>query len=94
MIRGGKGHGQAAAIRGLGVEAADVQTSELNLSPIYTPVRPDTPAQSPERVSGYTASNVVSVHLSKLDLVGRVIDAGLGERPMRSRPRPRRWART
>jgi len=67
-----------AAIRGLGVEAADVQTSELNLSPIYTPVRPDTPAQNPERISGYMASNVVSVRLTKLDLVGRAIDAGLG----------------
>src|SRR5436305_62825 len=67
-----------AAVRGLGIEAADVQTSELNLSPIYTPARPDAPAQSQERISGYRASNVVSVRLTKLDLVGRVIDAGLG----------------
>jgi uncharacterized protein YggE len=67
-----------AAVGGLGVVAADIQTSELNLSPIYTPARPDAPAQNPERISGYSASNVVSVRLSKLDLVGRVIDAGLG----------------
>jgi uncharacterized protein YggE len=67
-----------AAVGGLGVVAADIQTSELNLSPIYTQARPDAPAQNPERISGYSASNVVSVRLSKLDLVGRVIDAGLG----------------
>jgi uncharacterized protein len=66
-----------AALRGLGIEAVDIQTSELNLNPIYAPVRPEAPAQDQQRISGYQAGNVVSVRLAKLDLVGRAIDAGL-----------------
>ncbi|MEA2563519.1 MAG: uncharacterized protein QOH06_5023 [Acidobacteriota bacterium] len=63
------------AIRKLGVKAEDIQTSDLNLNPLY--------ANEPEmrngepRISGYQATNVVSVRLEKLDLVGPVVDAGL-----------------
>lgn len=63
------------AIRKLGVRAEDIQTSELNLNPIYAN---DPRNQSGEpRISGYQATNVVSVRLEKLDLVGPVVDAGL-----------------
>lgn len=65
------------ALKGLGIEAADIQTSALNLSPIYAPYRQETPAQDQQRITGYQASNDVSVRLAKLDLVGRAIDAGL-----------------
>lgn len=63
------------AIRKLGVKAEDVQTSELNLNPVYATVSQDRGGEP--RISGYQATNVVSVRLEKLDLVGPVVDAGL-----------------
>jgi hypothetical protein len=67
-----------AALRALGVEAADLQTSELQLNPLYVPVQPGTPAAEQQKIHGYQASNVLSVRLVKLGLVGQAIDAGLG----------------
>lgn len=63
------------AIRKLGVKAEDIQTSELNLNPVYANVPQDRGGEP--RISGYQATNVVSVRLEKLDLVGPVVDAGL-----------------
>ena len=63
------------AIRKLGVKAEDIQTSELNLNPLYAN-EPEMRGGEP-RISGYQATNVVSVRLEKLDLVGPVVDAGL-----------------
>jgi uncharacterized protein YggE len=63
------------AIRKLGVKAEDIQTSELNLNPVYANVPPEQGGEP--RISGYQASNVVSVRLEKLDQVGPVVDAGL-----------------
>lgn len=63
------------AIRKLGVKAEDIQTSELNLNPVYAN-QPEMRGGEP-RISGYQATNVVSVRLEKLDLVGPVVDAGL-----------------
>lgn len=63
------------AVRRLGVEAKDIQTSELNLNPVYANV-PESRGGEP-RISGYQATNVVSVRLEKLDQVGPVVDAGL-----------------
>jgi uncharacterized protein YggE len=60
----------------LGVPRTDVQTSDLNLGPVYSQPRPDRSFEEP-RITGYQASYVVSVRLEKLDLVGRVIDAAL-----------------
>lgn len=65
-----------AAVRKLGVPEKDIQTSELNLSPVYAQVSPERGGEP--RISGYQASNVVSIRLTKLDLVGPVVDAGLG----------------
>jgi uncharacterized protein len=65
-----------AAVRKLGVPEKDIQTSELNLSPVYAQDRGDGGGEP--RISGYQASNVVSIRLTKLDLVGPVVDAGLG----------------
>jgi uncharacterized protein YggE len=64
------------AVRRLGVQPQQVQTSELFLGPIYGQNRPE--VQAEPRITGYQASNVVSVSLEKLDQVGPVIDAGLG----------------
>src|SRR5258708_3604038 len=70
------------AVRGLGVRQEQVRTSELSLSPLFAPVRPQTGAAGEEpqgpRITGYQASNTVTVTLDKLDQVGAVVDAGLG----------------
>jgi uncharacterized protein len=63
------------AIRKLGVLAEEIQTSELNLNPVYAN-EPMERGGEP-RITGYQATNVVSVRLEKLDLVGPVVDAGL-----------------
>lgn len=65
------------ALKGLGIAAADLQTSELNLNPIFAPYRQEAPGQDSQRITGYQAGNTVSVRLTKLDLVGQAIDAGL-----------------
>lgn len=64
------------AIRRLGVPAEQIQTQELNLSPVYAQGRPEGEPQEP-RIVAYQASNVVAVRLEKLEQVGPVIDAGL-----------------
>ncbi len=67
------------AVRKLGVRPEQIQTSDLSLNPIYSQPqqqRPDEPYEP--RITGYQASNVVSIRLADLALVGRVIDAGLG----------------
>lgn len=63
------------AIRKLGVKAEDIQTSDLNLNPLYSNI-PQERGGEP-RITGYQASNIVSVRLEKLDLVGPVVDGGL-----------------
>jgi len=65
------------AVRKLGIPADRIQTSELNLGPVYGQGRPDREPQEP-RIVGYQSSNVVSIQVEQLDKVGPVIDAGLG----------------
>jgi hypothetical protein len=65
-----------AAVRKLGVSDKDIQTSELNLGPVYSQTPPERGGEP--RISGYQASNVVSIRLTKMDQVGPVVDAGLG----------------
>lgn len=62
-----------AAIRKLEIPAERIQTSGLNLGPQYAQGRSD----SPPRITGYQASNSVSVRIDDLAKVGPVIDAGL-----------------
>jgi len=65
-----------AAVRKLGVPAEQIQTSDLNLNPVYAQ-NPSGSAGEP-RIAGYQASNVVTILVRKLDQTGPVIDAGLG----------------
>jgi uncharacterized protein YggE len=65
------------AVRKLGIPAERIQTSELNLGPVYGQGSASREPQEP-RIIGYQASNVVSVQVEQLDKVGPVIDAGLG----------------
>jgi len=63
------------AVTQLGVEAEHIQTYDLRLSPVYTTRRPG--SSSEPRVVAYRASNMVSVRLENLSLVGLVIDAAM-----------------
>ncbi len=65
------------AVIQLGVESEHIQTSELRLSPVYN-TRGRRPSFSDDpRVVAYRASNMVSVRLENLSLVGSVIDAAM-----------------
>jgi len=61
------------AVIQLGVRAEHIQTSDLRLSPVYS-TRMSGSSTEP-RVVAYRASNMVSVRLENLSLVGLVIDA-------------------
>jgi uncharacterized protein YggE len=68
------------ALRGMGVRQEQIRTSELSLSPVFAPVRPQSGAAGEDqgpRIVGYQASNTMTVTLDKLDQVGAVVDAGL-----------------
>ena len=67
-----------AAIGKLGVPREQIQTSELQLYPVYSQdAPPERGVPAEPRIVGYRATNVVSVRLEKLDLIGPVVDAGL-----------------
>lgn len=57
------------AIKGLGIAEQDIQTTTLNLSPVYDYER------TPYRLVAYTASNLVTITVRDLTQVGPVIDA-------------------
>src|SRR5205085_1008634 len=60
-------------LAGLKIAKENIQTSRLALSPQteYQPGRPP-------RVTGYQATNTITVRLTDFDLIGKVIDAGVG----------------
>jgi uncharacterized protein len=57
-----------AALKGSGIEEKDIQTSRLALQPQYAPNR------NPPTVTGYQASNQVSVRLHDISKIGSTID--------------------
>ncbi len=63
------------AIGKLGIPALSIQTTRLTISPMYSQPRPGSNEAS--HITGYTASNVVTVALDNLTLIGPVVDAGL-----------------
>ena len=62
-----------AALRRAGVPERDIQTSGLNVNPQYAQVEGQAP-----RVTGYQASNQVTVVVRDLALLGSVIDSTVG----------------
>jgi len=62
-----------AALKTAGIEDKDVQTSRLSLQPQYAPNRP-----GPSSITGYRASNRVTVKLHDIGKVAGVIDALVG----------------
>jgi uncharacterized protein len=59
-----------AAIKGAGIDAKDVRTDIVSLSPRYS--------ENGEDIVGYTASNSVSARIRNLGSAGAVIDAAVG----------------
>lgn len=65
-----------AALEAAGVEQRDMQTSELNLNPVYEPYRDD--ADAPPQVVAYQASNMVTVTVREVTRLGTLVDALAG----------------
>jgi uncharacterized protein len=63
------------AIGDLGIPPQRIQTSRLTISPMYVQPRPG--SNDAPRITGYTASNVITVTLDVLGMIGPVVDAGL-----------------
>lgn len=64
--------GVYSALRNAGVAERDMQTSNLSLQPMYDYSGRD---GAPPRVTGYTASNQLTVKVRDLDNLGRTMDA-------------------
>lgn len=67
-----------AALKRAGIADRDIQTSNLNLNPVYAqPKRlPDgSTVDEPQRIIGYQATNTVNVRQRKLADMGKAIDA-------------------
>jgi len=67
-----------AALKRAGIAERDIQTSNLNLSPVYAPPKrlPDGSVEDQgQTIIGYQVSNTVSVKQRKLSDYGKVIDA-------------------
>ena len=64
-----------SAITQLGVPQQQIQTSRLNLSPIFAPRGPE--SREAPRIVAYQAANLISIRLDDLSQVGPAIDAGL-----------------
>lgn len=65
-----------AALRQLGIPETNIQTSILNLRPVYSQPSRENPNQPPQ-LTGFEATNIVQVRLTDLTQVGAVIDAAL-----------------
>ncbi len=66
-----------ASLKRAGIADRDIQTSNLNLDPIYSEPRrlPDgSTEQGPQKIVAYRVNNTVTVRQRKLDQYGRVID--------------------
>lgn len=61
------------ALEAAGIPRAQVQTNQFTLNPVFEPFQEN--AEAPPAVIAYDASNVVTVRLTALDTLGKVIDA-------------------
>jgi len=66
-----------ARLEGAGIEARDLQTSDLNLRPQYA--RDNSNGFDGRRVVGYQASNTLGVRVRDLDMLGQVLDQALSD---------------
>ena len=66
-----------AAIKATGIEDQHIQSTRIGLTPVYDRPSRDDP-NVPPTITGYRATNTVSVRVLAIDQVGSVLDAGLG----------------
>ena len=62
-------------LRASGLAAADVQTAQFTVSPLFETRRPDAETTEPPRIVGYQVSNQVTARVRDLDRLGGVLDA-------------------
>ena len=65
-----------AAVKDTGIEDADIQSTSIHLTPVFARPSRDDP-DTPPTITGYQATNTVSVRVLDLDQVGTVLSAGL-----------------
>lgn len=63
-----------ARLTASGIEARDMQTSNLSINPNWTGYDSSSPT-----ISGYVASNMLTVRVRKLDTTGAVLDAAVAD---------------
>ena len=63
------------ALKGAGIDEKDYQTSRLSLQPQYAPAQPN---RSTPQISGYRASNRITIKVRDITKVANVIDALVG----------------
>ena len=61
-----------ARLEAAGIAARDMQTSDLDLRPLFSDRSYDT--DEPPRIIGYQASNMISITVRVLDDLGRILD--------------------
>ncbi len=67
--------GVMEALAAAGIPAADIQTTSLELFPVYAPFDPEQAGRRQERIIGYRAANRVTVTARDLAAVGPTLDA-------------------
>ena len=65
-----------AAVRALGIEASDIQTTGLSLSPVYPPESQEA-AERQAAPIGYISTNTLTITVHKIALASEVLDAAL-----------------
>ncbi len=65
-----------AAVKDTGIEDADIQSTSIHLTPVFARPSRDDP-DAPPTITGYRATNTVSVRVLDLDQVGTILSAGL-----------------
>lgn len=63
-------------IKQAGVAEESIQTSGLNLTPVYAPLKPGQESELPP-ILGYRAANTIRIEVKDLAHIGKVVDAGL-----------------
>jgi uncharacterized protein len=61
-----------AVLQGAGIEARDIQTQAINLNPVWDQSRLN--EQGAPTISGYSASNMVSIRVRDLNKLGDILD--------------------
>jgi len=59
-----------AALRDLGIEQKDIQTSHFSVQPVYAPPQPN----AEPKLSGFSVSNQLSVTIRQIATVGAILD--------------------